>query len=448
MDITATVGPQEMVNKAKLRVKLLPKDERARGIGDILEELRGKLNRVAGLGYVMREAGMGGDGEDAVVGAPVSLQIRGTDYVTLRVVAQKAYDVVASTSGTRDLAMSYKPGPPEQHLTINRSRIADLGVSFASAATTLRTAVEGDAVAHYQDGERTVDVRVQLRPEDRDSLKEVLDIGVPDRRGGNVALRDITQLSSAATPATIERINRQRLINIGAGIQNRTLGEVTSDIEKGLAKIDLPPGTSFKFAGQAQQMQDSFKNLGIALLLAILFIYFVLASQFESFVHPFTIMMALPLAIVGALAFLFLFNIPLGMPALIGIILLMGLVTKNGILLVDYANQMRDKGMDILQALRVAGPARLRPILMTSMAMILGMIPTAGSGGEGSEFRRPMSIAVIGGVLTSTLLTLVVVPVIYIWLDRFTLRHRREKRAQRAQPDATQTKLVAVPPAA
>jgi HAE1 family hydrophobic/amphiphilic exporter-1 len=189
------------------------------------------------------------------------------------------------------------------------------------------------------------------------------------------------------------------------------------------------PSYTFEMAGEAKRMQETFTNLGIALLLSILFIYFVLAAQFESFLHPLTIMLSLPLAIVGALVGLFLSGFAVGMPALIGIILLMGLVTKNAILLVDFANQRRDQGKSILDALLEAGETRLRPILMTSAAMILGMLPTAVGQGEGSEFRAPMSVAVIGGVVTSTLLTLVVVPVFYVWIDRLTLRGRRERRA-------------------
>lgn len=173
-------------------------------------------------------------------------------------------------------------------------------------------------------------------------------------------------------------------------------------------------------------------KLLLDLVLAVVFIYLVLASQFESFVHPFTIMLALPLAVVGALAALFLADLPISMPAMIGIILLMGLVTKNSILLVDYTNQLRQRGMGIVDALLQAGPTRLRPILMTSAAMVLGMLPTALGRGEGSEMRAPMSIAVIGGVITSTILTLVVVPVVYVWADRLRWRSKR------AAPDPRQ----------
>jgi HAE1 family hydrophobic/amphiphilic exporter-1 len=208
---------------------------------------------------------------------------------------------------------------------------------------------------------------------------------------------------------------------------------VISDIQKSLDGITRPAAYTFDWGGEAEQMQDTMDNLALALALAVFFIYFVLASQFESFIHPFTIMVSLPMAIVGALSVLFLFDLSLSLAAMIGVILLMGLVTKNAILLVDCTNQLRQDGHDVREALLIAGETRLRPILMTSAAMVLGMLPAAVGNDEGSEFFSPMAIAVIGGVITSTFLTLLVVPVVYTWLDHLTMRGIRERRARRAK---------------
>jgi multidrug efflux pump subunit AcrB len=221
----------------------------------------------------------------------------------------------------------------------------------------------------------------------------------------------------------VERTNRQRSISVTANLDGRSLGEVINVVNPQLDAL-MKPGYAYKYEGDAENMRDTFTNMLIALALAVVFIYFVLASQFESFVHPFTIMLALPLALIGALMALFLSGLSLGMPAMIGIILLMGLVTKNGILLVDYTNQLRDRGHGIIEALLEAGPARLRPILMTSAAIVLGELPTALSQAEGSEFNGPMAVAVIGGVITSTVLTLVVVPVAYVWIDKLSIKKR------------------------
>ncbi len=344
-------------------------------------------------------------------------------------VAREAEEIVRGTSSVRDVAVSSRPGTPEQRLVIDRDRAADLGVSFAAVATTLRTAVEGEAVAKYRERDQDVDVRVRLQPSDRGGLEALQSLTVASGRGQSVAVREVTRPSEAVTAGTVERLNRERQVTISANIAGATLGEVVSGLEEKLERIPRPAGTHFFFAGEAERMRETFSSMGLALALAVIFIYLVLASQFESFVHPFTIMLSLPLAIVGALASLFLANSALGLFSMIGIVLLMGLVTKNAILLVDFTNQLRSRGKDVTSALLEAGQTRLRPILMTSAAIILGMLPTAIFRGEGSEMRVPTAIAVIGGVVTSTALTLLVVPVVYVWLDRLTARGRRGTRA-------------------
>ncbi|HEV8322596.1 MAG TPA: efflux RND transporter permease subunit [Myxococcota bacterium] len=430
--VATTIGPNGEVNKASIRVKATEKTARARSLAMMMEELRPKLATIPGLVYNMREAGLGGETDSAMMEAPISLNISGDDYGELGHFAEEAFAALRTVRGVRDATISYKPGSPEERLVIDRPRAADLGVSFPSLALTLRAAVEGDIVGKYRDGEHESDIRVLLRPEDRGSLEAVRAVTVASMRGKLLHVAEVTKTERAATPATIERLNRERIINISANVSGRSLGEVVADVEATLGKLERPAAVNFEFAGEADRMKETFSNLFLAFGLAILFIYFVLASQFESFLHPFTIMLALPLAMVGALLTLFLTNFPIGMPAMIGIILLMGLVTKNSILLVDYTNQLRERGHKLLDALLEAGPTRLRPILMTSAAIVLGMLPNALGRGEGSEFRAPMSIAVIGGVIASTLLTLVVVPAVYVWVDRLTLRGRRERREARA----------------
>lgn len=418
--VATTVGPQEEADKASLRVKTTAKSQRKRSLSEIMESLRPRLAAIPDLVCNMRVTPPTGSADSSVTQAPITLHVRGKDHEQLRLLAQKAFELVQRTPGVRDAALSYKLGVPERRLVVDRVKAGDLEVSFASVAAMLRMAVEGQVVGKYRDGEHDRDIRVQLQAADRANLNALATLAVPSRRGRAVYLQDIIRQEETSAPATIERLNRERQVTITANVIGRSLGEVIGDLESELERIQRPSGYSFRFAGEAERMRDTFSNLGIALALAVVFIYLVLASQFESFVHPLTIMLSLPLAIVGALATLFLFKQPIGMPAMIGIILLLGLVTKNAILLVDYANQLRARGRTAVEALLEAGPARLRPILMTSAAMILGMFPTAIGGGEGSELRMPMSIAVIGGVVTSTVLTLVVVPVVYVWIDRLT----------------------------
>lgn len=420
--LATTVGANEEVNKAVIYVKATPKAQRARPLAAIMESVRPRLAAIPALVFTMREAALGGAAESAALQAPITLYVQGSDQAELMRVAREAEEVVRGTHGVRDVAVSSRTGAPERRLVIDRQRAADLGVSFASVAATLRTAVEGEMVAKYRAGDQDIDVRVQLQPADRGSLETLQSLTVPSRRGQPVIIGEVTRATEAVTAGTVERLNRERQVTISANLAGVSLGDVVSELERKLEGVPRSAGTHFLFAGEAERMRESLASLGLALALAVIFIYIVLASQFESFLHPFTIMLSLPLAIVGALASLFLTKSAMGMFSMIGIVLLMGLVTKNAILLVDYTNQLRARGKDITSALLEAGQTRLRPILMTSAAIILGMLPTAILRGEGSEMRAPMSVAVIGGVITSTVLTLLLVPVVYVWLDRFAAR--------------------------
>jgi hydrophobe/amphiphile efflux-1 (HAE1) family protein len=411
------VGRNREASAFSIQALCTPKAERERHIDLVMEEARQRLRSLPGASIKIRVPDLADNGQPA----PITLTITGPDFVALQHIADQALEIVRSTSGTVDVGTSARPGSPEQRFVIDRVRASDHGVSFSAAAMTLRTALEGDVVSTVPDRGDDIDVRVRLRTEDRATVADLTKILVPARNATLVRLDEVVHLEEASTPASIERKNRQRAVTVTANLKGRSLGEVLGDITPRLEEI-MTPGYSYKFEGDAENMKDTFQNMLIAIALAVLFIYFVLASQFESFVHPFTIMVALPLTIVGALLALFLTGLPIGMPAMIGIVLLLGLVTKNGILLVDFTNQLRSKGLDVIPALLEAGPTRLRPILMTSSAIVLGELPTALSTAEGSEFNVPMAVAVIGGVITSTLLTLVVVPVAYVWIDRLALK--------------------------
>jgi multidrug efflux pump subunit AcrB len=462
-DLFATIGPSEEANKATIRVQTTKKEQRKVSQVQVQEDLRTRLATIPGLKFLVADIGFI---EGPATELPITLYARGDDYQVLQRVARQGLDAIKATRGTKDADMSYRAGKPETNLAVDRSRAADLGVSVGAVAMTVRTALEGVVVAKYRDGDRDYDIRLQLPPEDRTSTATLSELTVPatGRRMGTsatvmaggmpgagaggprlVKLSDVSTISNGTGPATIERMNRQRQIILMANVTNRSLGEAVDDVEKKLKDIDKPAGFQFVFGGQTKNMRETFGNLLLALFVAVVFIYFVLASQFESFIHPFTIMAALPLAIVGALLLLFLTGMPINMPSLIGIVLLLGLVTKNSILLVDYTNELRARGKSMIDALLEAGPTRLRPILMTSAAMVLGMLPTALSRGEGSEFRSPMSISVIGGVITSTILTLVVVPVVYTWMDRFTLKGDGKSKATR-DPSAQEAALHVVDP--
>ncbi|MFZ5468290.1 MAG: efflux RND transporter permease subunit [Myxococcota bacterium] len=456
------LAPNEEANKSSIRVYTSKKNERRATQMQIQEDLRQRLKGIEpGLLVTIADIQFI---DGPAVEMPITLNVRGEDYAQLQRVATQALEVMKSVRGVKDADMSFRGGKKETSIVINRPAANDLGVSVGVLAQTVRFAVEGEVVAKFRDGERDHDVRIQLHPEDLPNAQALSQLTVPatGRRLGAlvgssplaamaamgprlVRLGEVATLTPTTGPATIERMNRQRQIILTANVADRSLGDAVADIEAKLATLEGTQGIEFVHGGATQRMQETFANMGMALLVAILFIYFVLASQFESFIHPLTIMLALPLAMVGAFLLLFLVNQPIGMPAMIGIILLMGLVTKNAILLVDYTHELRQRGLGLTQALLTAGPTRLRPILMTSAAMVLGMLPTAISTSEGSEFRAPMSVAVIGGVITSTFLTLLVVPVVYTWLDRFTSKSRQQAPLAEAPLAAADAHLVPAP---
>jgi HAE1 family hydrophobic/amphiphilic exporter-1 len=423
----SVIGPSGESNKATIKVFATKAEERPKiSQAQIQEDLRKRLGDIPSLTFSLSEIGLIESGPQELA---ITLYVRGENYDTLRTIAERALAIVRAVSGTTDVDMSYRGGKPELAIIPDRQKAQSLGVNTASIARVARLAIEGEVVGKFRDADHDYDIRMQLSDSDRAHKDLIKDFSVRSQTGELVKLSDLTTMVEELGPATVERMDRQRQIIISANVLGRSLGEVASEIEKKLASLEKPPGYSFVFGGQTQRMQETFSNMGLALLVAVFFIYFVLASQFESFIHPFTIMVTLPLAIVGALLLLFLSNFAIGMSSMIGIVLLMGLVTKNAILLVDYTNILRATGMGIQEALLKAGPVRLRPILMTSTAMVLGMLPTALKGGEGSAFRAPMATAVIGGVIVSTFLTLIVVPVVYVFMDRFTLKGSRRSAA-------------------
>jgi outer membrane protein TolC len=300
----------------------------------------------------------------------------------------------------------------------------------------LRGMVEGIVPTHLREDDKEYDIRVRLAPQFRNDFETIGRTPLYSPTGAVVRARDIVRLEPEVGPAAIEREQRRRQAKINIELAERPLGDVTNDVAKVMQGVTLPPNFEWGFAGDVEMMQEAGAAMGLAMLLAMAFIYIVLASQFESFLEPFLIMTSLPLALVGALLALLLTGRHIGMPAMIGIVMLMGLVTKNAILLVDLTNQYVREGLGVKDAILKAGPVRLRPILMTTIAMILGMLPSAVGTGEGSGFRSPISIATIGGLITSTLLTLVVVPVSYLLLARVVERVRSWRATPARVPHA------------
>jgi HAE1 family hydrophobic/amphiphilic exporter-1 len=358
-------------------------------------------------------------GDNGFKQQPIQFNIRGKDMAELEKAAADLLAELKKTPGLVDLDQSYRGGKPELSFDIDRDRAGELGAPVSAIATTLRALVAGDKVTELKEGLDLYDVTVQLPERDRKGLASLDNLMVRSSAGQLVPLSNLVRVHRGEGPSEIDRQARQRQITIFAGLQGMPLGEALKVVNAAAAKA-VPPHLDSDYAGMGDIMTESFGYMIVALGLAIVLVYMILAAQFDSLVHPFTIMLSLPLSVVGAFGGLFLSGMTLNIFSMIGFSMLMGLVTKTALLMVDFTNHLKAQGRSTFEALMEAGPIRLRPILMTTFAMIFGMFPVALALGEGGETRAPMAVAVIGGLITSTLLTLVVVPVVYTILDSWS----------------------------
>src|SRR5256885_4065864 len=426
-DVYSIIGPAGEVNKIKLRALLVAKHSRKKGILAIKDQARGLL---AGA-LPATEVSISDPPTIEGLGDwfPIMIRVVGPNLNELRTHAQFVATFLKSNPGTADVRIEANPPKPELAIAIDRTRAADLGLPAAQIATQMRLAIQGDVAAKLREGKDETDIRVRLAGRDRDNPGRIRTMDLFSARGLR-KLSDVAQVSLQDGPSVIEHEDRERQIAVFSQLASgAALGDIAVALRKAVAEHQMPAGYSVKYDGQIKTLDEQNDAFTGAFGLAFVFVFMVLASQFESLKHPFTIMVSLPLALIGALLALLITGRHLSLGAMIGVILLMGLVTKNAILLVDGALQRLREGDDVRTALMRAGPRRLRPILMTSFAMAIGMVPTAVGSGMGSEVRSPMAIAGIGGVITSTALTLLVVPVIFAGVEKLSFARllRRDK---------------------
>jgi hydrophobic/amphiphilic exporter-1 (mainly G- bacteria), HAE1 family len=418
------------INKCVLFTRLVPRADREKTQQQIMKELRKDIGVIPGLKTTIEEVSMFGGG---IRNLPVQYVIRGGNSDELRKYARQISTEFAKLPGIVDVDTSLEAGKPELSVYIDRDKASDLGVSTASIAEAVNLLISGEVeITKFKDDlkGRRYDVRVRLNPENRSKPEDISRLYIRAMDGRLVELGTAVNIVEGGGPSSIMRKDRQRCIWLFANLEGKPLGTAMSELD-GLSSKILPPGYTTAYVGEAEEMGRSFKYLVFALFLGILLAYMILASQFESFLHPVTVLLAMPLSFVGAFGALLITGKSLSIVSLIGFILLMGLVKKNSILLVDYTNTLRERGMSRREALLEAGPVRLRPILMTTFAMVLGMMPVAFGVGEGSDVRSPMGVTVIGGLLSSLFLTLAVVPAAYDlfdeWKDRLGRRLRKRK---------------------
>ncbi|MCU0627361.1 MAG: efflux RND transporter permease subunit, partial [Gemmatimonadaceae bacterium] len=448
LNVSVEVPPGSSLAYTRVASERVATQEREISQQALATTLRRELRAIGGSTAYVLEAGGPGGGQKQL-----QLQLQGEEARTLGRLAAEVRDVMARTPGAVDVGLSSRGEKPELRVSLDRGLAAQLGVSVGQVAQAIRPAFAGvDAGTWIDPGGETRYVRVRLAPETRESPADLarLPIVLPPGTGGAarppiVPLGQIAAISASTGPSQIEHLDRARVVTVGANVEGGSLNEVLGAVNRRIAdEVRFPPGYRIVQGGQVESQQEVFGGIITALGIAVLLMYLILVVQFGSFLDPLAILLSLPLSLIGVVLALLITGDTLNIMSLIGVILLMGIVAKNAILLVDFAKWGVERGMPIRDALVEAGATRLRPILMTTLALIAGMIPVALGLGEGADFRAPLGRAVIGGTITSTALTLFVIPTIYELFDRLRTRLARRFVRSRETTGAADERLAPV----
>ncbi len=409
------------VNQGSMDVRLKPSDERRRSMQQIMDELRAQFRNVEGLKVTVVSNQGGGRGDSR----PVQVGLRGSNIKELKSYALQLAEMLRQTPGATDVDISDSEEQPEIVVKLDHAKASELGLDATEVGKVVEMAIMGKSTANsYTIGDNDYDIILQLEQGQRTDINDVQNLRVSSSDGRFIRLGDIATIKYGSGPTRIEREDKQRQIVVYANTVGVSPGDLIAKVKSEyIPELNMPSGYNYKMIGQADNMARSFKEVYKAVILAIVVVYMVLAAQFESFSQPLIIMASLPFAVIGAVLGLLVAGQTANMMSMIGFTMLLGLVTKNAILLIDYANQQRERGLDIQSAVLEACSLRLRPILMTTLSTILGMLPIALGIGEGAELRQSMGVVLIGGLTTSTLLTLVVVPLIYLLFEEWKAKN-------------------------
>jgi Cation/multidrug efflux pump len=417
-----TVGG-DTANVSTVYIQLTDLKSRKRSVGQVADEIRSLTKDIPGAEInvtVSDNMSMGST-------TPVDIAVKGEDLEQLKKIGNDFQEIVATVEGTREVKTSLGEGVPEVQIQIKRQNAAQFGLTAGQIAQAVKGTISGITATRYRYEGKEIDVVLLGDETLKTSIANLEQTPVATPTGISVPLSQVAQVSLDRGPASINRTGQTRVVNITSQLMNRDLNSVTKDIENKIMAYSLPEGYTYEMGGQNKELVDSFMDLGLALILAIILVYMILASQFESLLHPFTIILSLPMGFSGGILGLFITRKTLCVPAFIGLILLTGIVVSNAIVLVDYINKRRERGEELETAIENAGPIRLRPILMTALATVLGLVPMALGLGEGSESMAPMAVVVIFGLSLSTLSTLLIVPVIYTIFEDIRTRRKDKK---------------------
>jgi len=420
----------------QMQIALVPRSERSRSSEEIAADLRKKLAGIPGM-VIRTRAGQGLFLFRIFSGGveKIQLEVRGYDLETATTLAETVRKLVESVDGVTDAQTSSESGTPEEIVSVDRGKAADLKLTVSQVANTLQTILSGTLAGTYREGGDEYDIRVKIDGADRMATGEILDLTLTGADGEPVVLRNVVSVEPLKGPVQIERKDQERVVTISANITGRDMGSILRDIRGKLRSVALPKDFSIVISGDYEEQQKAFRELVVSLILALILVYMVMASLYESFRYPMVVMFSVPMAAIGVILALFLTGSTFNVQSFIGCILLAGIVVNNAILLVDHTNLLRRRdGLPLREAIEEAGRRRLRPILMTATTTILAMLPLAFGLGEGGEVQAPMARTVIGGLASSTLITLLIIPSVYLFFDTRLVRRRKENPPEKEHP--------------
>lgn len=417
---TTALSVSDSSSTATIMLVLDDIDNRDKSDNDIASIVRKKVKDLPGVEINVNSANS--MMSSSMSSSPISITISGHEFEALEKISNDIIKKISKVEGTVDVKLDNEKSSQEINIKVDKQKAAKYGITNAMIAQVVNQSVINSKVTSFTVEGRTYDVTAFNSSTNQPTLYDLDNINIFTQNGQKVALSDIATMTRTQGYESINRSNQSRIMTISANLDNRSLGRVVSDMEKSLEGYKLPDGYSISFGGESEQMKEAFSNLLLALVLSIALVYMVMASQFESLLSPFIIMFTVPLAFVGALIALYIFNISISIPAMIGFVVLTGIIVNNGIVLVDLINRLKSEGKSTYDAILMAGPTRLQPILMTALTTILGLLPMAMGIGEGAELQLPLAITVCGGLVFSTSLTLIVIPVVYSSLDSIKVK--------------------------
>jgi hydrophobic/amphiphilic exporter-1 (mainly G- bacteria), HAE1 family len=410
-------------NMINFMMRLAPVSERERSVWDVAAGIREEIARLPEVvNFSVETAGQGMGGTSNTV----DVEIYGFDFDVTNAIAEAVRAKLVKVPGAIDVQVSRKKDKPELQYVLDRDKMAIHGLTTAHVSNSIRNRVSGLIASQFKEEGEEYDIRIRLREEFRSSITDIEELSVVTPAGARIKLKELGEIREYWSPPNIQHKRRERVVTVSAKPDKVPLGVLATRIKAELAGIDMPQEVMMVIGGAYEDQQESFKDLGLLMVLSLILVFIVMASQFESFTMPFVIMFSIPFAFTGVVLALFITGTTLSLVAALGAVLLIGIVVKNGIVLVDFTNLMRDRGVELYEAIALSGKSRLRPVLMTAATTILGMLPLALSSGEGAEIWRPMGITVIGGLLFSTVVTMVIVPVMYGILARHGERNKKK----------------------